>query len=191
MITSTVKNRKLTCLLVTLILISAGVVCWSGCGDSSKTNSPDGAAKRDHPPIELRPVDRAGYDETIKKHLGKVVFVDFWATWCGPCQEQFPHTVEFSRKYADKDVAVISVSMDDSEDPDQVALVKSFLERHHAHFDNLLSTYPFVSQEASEALDLPGPLPHYKVYDRHGKVRQEYSGAPAGLEELVDKLLAE
>ena len=58
-------------------------------------------------------VDRAGYDAAIAKHRGKVVLVDFWATWCLPCVEQLPHTLELGQQMADRGLAVVTVSCDE------------------------------------------------------------------------------
>ena len=122
----------------------------------------------------------AGVDEyrsTLSKLRGKVVLVDFWATWCPSCVEQFPQTVETYRNYADRGLAVISVSLDDPEDE---AKVRAFLIDKGARFDNLLSKYG-NGVEAMEAFGLSGAVPCYKVYDRSGELRHEFvvdPGAP-------------
>ena len=46
--------------------------------------------------------------------------VDAWATWCGPCKENFPHVVEMHQKYAGKGLAVVSLSLDDRDKPEKV-----------------------------------------------------------------------
>ena len=69
----------------------------------------------------------------------KYTIVDAWATWCGPCKENFPHVVEMHQKYADKGLAVVSLSFDDP-DEDQAAVddAKAFLREKKATFTNYL-----------------------------------------------------
>lgn len=184
-------------MLVASVVVAA---CW-GCGrdvrDSNGSAKPqavgravgDGGA----PAVSFRVTDAAGLQEVLANHRGKVVLVDFWATWCGPCVEQFPHTVELAAKFRERGLAVVSVSMDN---PSSEPQVRAFLEQHEARFDNLLSSYG-SPVAATKAFGLPGPVPCYRVYDREGALRRAFSVDPrtekqfttADIEAAVEELL--
>jgi thiol-disulfide isomerase/thioredoxin len=122
----------------------------------------------------------------ITKHHGKVVLVDFWATWCGPCVKEFPHLVELSNKHRDAGLAVISVSMNEPKDRPSVL---AFLERQKADFENLLPEYG-AGSKFLEAFDLRGDVPFYKLYDSKGVLRFSFSDDPSGIEncESIEKI---
>lgn len=143
-----------------------------GCGITYEK-----ASKTEKRVVAVRVVNRAAYDAVLKgdEYRGKVILVDFWATWCIPCIKEFPHTVEWSRKYADQGLAVVSVSMDD---PDQKDEVLKFLKKQQATFTNLLSDEG-ISENAVKAFDIAGgALPHYKIYNRSGQVVRTFGGDP-------------
>ena len=125
-------------------------------------------------------------DDWITKHHGKVVLVDFWATWCGPCVKEFPHLVELSNKHRDAGLAVISVSMNEPKDRPSVL---AFLERQKADFENLLPEYG-AGSKFLEAFDLRGDVPFYKLYDSKGVLRFSFSDDPSGIEncETIEKI---
>lgn len=157
--------------LLILILLA------TGCGGASET-PPDQAA--DDPKsapvteaaaasLDLQAVDADQYAAQIGQFQGKVVVVDFWASWCEPCMELFPHTVELSRKYPDS-VVFASMSMDlaDSHEAARTFLAKQGETSLH-HWRMSYDRY----ETGFERFDIRGGIPFYKLYDRHGKLRYE------------------
>jgi peroxiredoxin len=69
-----------------------------------------------------------GAPVTLSQYKGKVVLLDFWATWCTGCKVELPWYVEFDKKYKRKGLAVLGVSMDDGGDAAGWKLVKPFLK---------------------------------------------------------------
>jgi thiol-disulfide isomerase/thioredoxin len=137
--------------------------------------------------IELRTVDIDGYSAEIAKHKGKVVLVDFWATWCGPCTAQFPHTVEIHEKYANQGLDVLSLSFDEEGDASKAL---DFLKEQKAEFPNLRSEYG-AGTESMDKFDLKASVPHYRLYDKKGVLREKWDGKPEGLEARIEELLKE
>lgn len=130
--------------------------------------------------------DEKTLDALITAHKGKVVFVDYWATWCGPCVEFFPHTVELNKKYQGQGLATIAVSFDE---PGDEKVVREFLMQQGGSFENLLSRYG-VGTEAFEKFQID-QVPHFRLYDRNGTVRHKWDDKPEDIEQKVQELLAE
>ncbi|REJ69461.1 MAG: TlpA family protein disulfide reductase [Planctomycetota bacterium] len=159
-----------------------GILACSGAGVSSSDQEVA---------IELTTGGMAELQQIVDDSQGKVVLVDFWATWCSPCRKQFPHTVELHEQYADDGLVVVSVSMDDSEDPEIREQVLGFLTKMGAGFSNLISRHG-DSQQAFEEFDISA-LPHYVLFDRDGKRHDLTSPDPAKpvTTEILDQRVAE
>jgi thiol-disulfide isomerase/thioredoxin len=146
-------------------------------------------------PVSVRIGGGEEYAEMLGELKGKVVLVDFWATWCVPCVKQLPHTIELARKHADQGLRVFTVNFDDPE-TDQ-AKVQTFLEKRQAGLPTLISKYG-VGTESTTAFEMVagGALPGYKLYDRQGQLRFTFCDSPAEGDqaeppEMIDQRIAE
>jgi peroxiredoxin len=117
------------------------------------------------PDFILPQLDR--HDLRLSSYRGKVVLLDFWATWCDPCREEIPHLVELQQKYASSGLQIIGISMDDSPDP-----VRPFAEQFHMN-------YPVVMGTAQTGALYGGilGLPITFLIDRDGRIYAKHIGA--------------
>jgi thiol-disulfide isomerase/thioredoxin len=134
--------------------------------------------------VKLVTADGKALDELIASHKGEVVLVDYWATWCLPCVQNFPHTVELAKKYREKGLATIAVSFDRLDDEPKV---REFLASKGADFENVISSHDSVGQRAFADFDV-GPLPEYRLYDREGKLSQKWEGQAEEINDLAAKI---
>jgi peroxiredoxin len=108
-------------------------------------------------------------DGSTKIHLadyrGKVVLVNFWATWCGPCIEEIPSLLDLHHAYPD--LAILAVSVD--EDPDAYS---QFLTRRHVDFTTVRDP-----SESAAKLFHTEQWPETYVIDRKGIIRRKFIGA--------------
>lgn len=112
--------------------------------------------------------DPAGLD--LAKYRGKVVYVDFWASWCGPCKQAFPFMAELARGYRPADVVIVTVNEERSR-----AAGEAFLHQ-------VGSNLPVV-WDADGAVARPygvNELPVTLIFDRKGHLRQRHQGFVAG-----------
>ena len=117
---------------------------------------------------------------------GKVVVLDFWATWCGPCRTMIPHEREIVTKHKDKPFAFVSVSADD-----EVKTLKDFLEKEAMPWTHWFAG---KSSDVLKSWNIHA-FPTIFVIDSKGVIRAKYVGAgpetEKKLEELVEKLVKE
>jgi thiol-disulfide isomerase/thioredoxin len=130
--------------------------------------APTSASANDDGSVVL---EKVSYDTFLKKvasnpNKPKYTIVDAWATWCGPCKENFPHLVEMNRKYGDKGMAFASMSFDDPAEKKQVADANAFLREKKATFTNyLLDEEPGVGFEKFGVNAIPAVF----IYGPDGK----------------------
>lgn len=139
------------------------------------------SGKRTSPPaLELTTLDGARW--TLAALRGKVVLIDFWATWCGPCRDEMPKLVELQRSRAARGLQLLGISMDD--DP---AKVQSFCRE-------LKLNYPVAMGDVALAERFGGVLglPAKFLIDRDGRmVGRSQARDIAELARELDQLLEE
>lgn len=120
------------------------------------------------PELELK--DSAGKTLRLKNYDGKVLLLDFWATWCHGCKQEIPWFSEFQHIYAGKGLAVVGVSLDQ----DGWKAVKPFIQSTGVPYRIVLGDDITAKKYGIES------MPDTFLIDRHGRIAAAYAG-------LVDK----
>ncbi len=135
-------------------------------------------------------LDAKGLAAAIAKDRGKVVVVNFWATWCVPCREEFPDLVRLEKAYRSRGVAVLGVSIDL---PKDMPKIERFLAANRPDFPNYVKHAGGDDQDFIESVDAKwgGELPFTAVYGKDGKKARVLSGKQsyADFERAVAELL--
>lgn len=128
--------------------------------------------------------DATGHKIRLSKYKGKVVILDFWATWCTGCKQEIPWYMEFADKYRQDGLAVLGVSMDD----EGWTVVKPFLA------EKMKINYPVIIADHALAQQFGGigNLPVTLLIDRDGRIAYTHVGVvdKASFEGEIQELLA-
>ena len=144
------------------------------------------------PPSRLAgELDAGGLVEAVAREKGRVVLVNFWATWCVPCREEFPLLSRLQTRHRRSGLSVLGVSTDFQKEK---AAVEKFLVEQKPSFPNYRRKSGGDDQEFIEAVDSSwgGELPFSVLYDRSGRKVRVFSGELeiAALEKQIVSLLA-
>ncbi len=139
-------------------------------------------------PVALTEADFATIDAAIAANKGRVVLVDMWASWCGPCVAKFPEFVSLHNKYAPHGLACVSVSLD--REAGQEAALR-LLDKWGATFPNYVLKNAGRDEEKVVArFGYAGAIPHQALFDKTGKrVWDSASGSRSGLARRIEKEL--
>jgi peroxiredoxin len=128
--------------------------------------------------FSLRDVD--GKTVSLSDFAGKVVLIDFWATWCVPCNAELPHLEQLYETYKDKGFVVLAVSMDG---PETIASVPGFARRNGMTFPVLLDEETRVTASLNPKRSAPLSI----LIDQKSRVVRTREGYSAGDENLIEK----
>ena len=131
--------------------------------------------------------DLAGKPVKLSDYRGKVVVLDFWATWCGPCINSMPHTQEVAAKYKDQGVVVLGSCTSDTRDK-----FESWVKANQAKYPDFIFSHDPAERGADRAsakLYGVGGIPQQFIIGRDGKIAATVTGYLAG-EVLLDAALA-
>jgi len=124
--------------------------------------------------VHVSPVTSADVQRLIHEPGAKAVLVNMWATWCGPCREEFPGLVRVAEKYNGQGLKTILVSADDTND---MAAVKKFLAEEGVDFPAYIKVEK--DQAFIDGLDKQwtGALPATFIFDGNGKLHDFWEGS--------------
>ncbi|MBX9893688.1 MAG: TlpA family protein disulfide reductase [Nitrosomonas sp.] len=136
--------------------------------------------------LEASLPDLQGDDQAVSQWLGKVMVVNFWATWCTPCREEIPEFIEAQNKYGDQGLIFVGIAIDQ---PDKV---KMFSQEFGINYPVLIGSFNTWSL-LEAAGNRMSALPYTVVLNRSGEIVDTYLGRVnlKKLEKLVEPLLKE
>jgi thiol-disulfide isomerase/thioredoxin len=154
-------SRKAMWLAMGAVALAIALI-WVAPGVDTET--PDGVEMAR---LDFTLQDLNGADVALASFKGKVILLNFWATWCGPCKAEIPELVELQQQYKD-DLVVLGVSVDDP------------VEKLRPYADEYKMNYPvLVGNGQQEFQDAYGPLwgiPVSVIVDRDGRIAKRHSG---------------
>ncbi len=174
--------KKTTTILLAVALSFALLACASdkkseeskNTGNQTMTNTqtPDASTAPAAPQFTLQ--DAEGNDLSLSSYKGKVIILDFWATWCPPCRMEIPHFIELQETYGDSGLQVIGVSVDQQ----GWEAVKPFMQQYKINYPVVLLTDSGVYNAYQNLLPANerGGIPFTFIIDKDGRIQQQYVG---------------
>ncbi len=107
-----------------------------------------------------------GKDKKSTEHEGKVVVLNFWATWCPPCVAEIPDFIEIQKEFGEKGLTFVGVSLDASPVP-----VKKYVKRTKVNYPVVMGTPEMVQDYGN-----PSGIPQTYVIDKDGIIRMSHMG---------------
>jgi peroxiredoxin len=153
-------------------LAAVSVLCAAlsitGCNEYSATVKAAVKAENERKPApDFNLKDADGKPVKLSDYRGKVVLLNFWATWCGPCKIEIPWFMDFEQTYKDKNFAVLGVSLDE----DGWDAVKPYIQQKKINYRVMIGTEQ-VAQMYGEVDSLPTTF----MIDREGRVAAVHIG---------------
>ena len=127
--------------------------------------------------------DLEGKPISLSDYKGKIVFIDFWATWCPPCRMSIPYVEKLYEQYKDnEDFVVLGINLQEDKET-----ITKFMKKQKMNYPILLSDNKVISNYKIAS------IPRFFLIDRNGEVYNKYVGFAPGVEEVwqkdIEKLL--
>src|ERR1035437_7208585 len=172
-------------LSISLLLVYTLIGCSKSSHNENKpvNNQETSTLKDDNNKApEFRLVSTDGKDIRLSEYKGKVVILDFWATWCGPCRKGIPDLIELQKEYG-KDIVVIGISLDENTKGEVVPFMQKIGRNYRVAYGTLEVTQQYGGVEA---------IPTSFVINKNGKIVDKHVGLVPKSEyaDLINKLLS-
>jgi peroxiredoxin len=177
---SMMKKPLVTISIALLAIAALTVNITRGVPAPQASARQETAAKSLAPEFTLRDLD--GERVALKSFRGKVVLLNFWATWCPPCRREIPDLNRIQTAYEDQGVVVLGVSWDELSSEQ----IKNFVQNYKVTYPVLHGTQSELS-EIGRAYEWEGYLPTTYLVDREGHLQDKHIGG--GTERLFLRML--
>jgi len=157
--------RKLQLVLSGGLVVGAALLIVNPSASDAASGLIDEKNRRLAPDFPLN--DSHGIEGRLSDYKRKVILLNFWATWCGPCKLEIPWFVEFENKYKNSGFAVLGVSMDD----DGWKSVRPYMEQKRMNYRVILGDNSTASKYGGIAA-----LPETLLIDREGRIAARHVG---------------
>lgn len=168
--------------LIAAAIAAGAIALAAGIGMFHRSNAPtrDGSAL-----MAIVLPDAQGREQALAQWRGKILVVNFWATWCAPCREEMPHFVAAQARDGAKGVQFVGIAVDEA------AKVQAFAKEIGLNYPALIGGYGAIELSKTLGNDLSA-LPFTVVLDRQGRVVHTQLGPlkAAKLDDLLADLLA-
>ncbi len=134
------------------------------------------------PLTEMKWTMAGGIEQTLKDHAGKVVILDFWATYCGPCREEIPHLNSILAKHGAENIAIIGLNVGGDED---LKLVPEFTKTTKIDYpiavpEDALNQFIFSTDSS---------IPQTAIFDRTGRLVKKFIGYGPTVKDELDRVV--
>lgn len=188
-------------LMQTVLLCCLAWAAGVGCAGEEPEVAESGGGEVAFPPEQFYEIENhEGEIVDLREYKGRVVLLNFWATWCGPCRYEIPDLVKMRDDYDPEKVAIIGVSLDQGSAEQVRPLLSKFIERYDINYPIVHDGgHDLVRQFVRGNAGSMG-IPMTFVIDRQGRIYQRHIGVPhdskgklnprGALSEDIDALLA-
>jgi len=157
-------------ILITLCAAAFALTCASVMAIPAKGKAPDFTLKSNR-----------GENVKLSEHRGKVIMINFWASWCAPCRKEMPHLEELYQRYKDGGFTLLGVNVEED-----ASAAKDLLKEVRVSFPILFDSDNKVSQMYNVEA-----MPSTVILDRDGNMRFIHKGYEAGYEDEYQKQVRE
>lgn len=179
--------------IIPVLVLSIFISIISACSGTT-TATPEVKRSNDYPPaptalMQANLTKTDGNSFKLSDYRGKVLLVNVWATWCGPCRQEVPELIQLQSKYKEKGFEVIGLNLDEEETPE---MIKDFGKELEVNYELVRGNSELFKEFYQ--ISKRDAIPQSFLIDREGKLLGVFVGGGAALKRLIEstnKVMAE
>jgi thiol-disulfide isomerase/thioredoxin len=170
MLKAEAANRRTLRFVLAAVTVLAMAMGFAGCDSSESAKSVgsgSGSAR-----VVGQPIAVDSISQSLEQMKGKVVVLDLWATWCGPCRMEIPSFIKLQEKYKAQGLEIVGVSLDPITRGGNAELVGKFMQENNINYTIWLVNNPTALMKFPTGQGIPTTY----VIDRNGRTVKQYVG---------------